>query len=66
MNAEDRRRFRMRGDAWLLALYEQLTGQRSHWMGVRSLKNPLDAWVYQEILFEVRPEVIENGRARGR
>lgn len=56
----------MRGDAWLLALYEELTSQRSHWMGVRSLKNPLDAWVYQEILYEVRPEVIvELGSAFG-
>src|SRR3954452_7636325 len=35
-------------------------------MGVRSLKNPLDAWVYQEILHEVRPEVVvELGSAFG-
>ncbi len=66
MNAEDRRRFRMRGDAWLLSLYEHLKGERSHWMGARSLKNPLDAWIYQEILYEVRPEVIvELGSAYG-
>lgn len=36
------------------------------WMGVRADKNPLDAWIYQEILFEVRPEVvIEIGSYQG-
>ncbi len=39
---------------------------RSHWMGVRALKNPLDAWIYQEILYEVRPQVVvELGSAYG-
>ena len=28
------------------------------YFGVRTLKNPLDLWVYQEIVFEVRPDVI--------
>jgi cephalosporin hydroxylase len=38
----------------------------SPWLGVRTLKNPLDLWVYQEILFETRPEVIvETGTHRG-
>lgn len=27
-----------------------------HWMGVEALKNPLDAWIYQEIIHEVRPD----------
>lgn len=27
-------------------------------MGVRALKNPLDAWVYQEIIHDVKPDVI--------
>jgi cephalosporin hydroxylase len=35
-------------------------------MGVRALKNPLDAWIYQEIIYEVGPEVIvEIGSANG-
>ncbi|MFL5913843.1 MAG: CmcI family methyltransferase [Gaiellaceae bacterium] len=61
-----RRRYRMRGREWMLRLYDELTERESRWMGVRSLKNPLDAWVYQEILFEVRPEVVvELGSAFG-
>lgn len=28
------------------------------WLGIRSLKNPFDAWVYQEIIVKNRPDVI--------
>ncbi|MGH9324516.1 MAG: CmcI family methyltransferase [Vicinamibacteria bacterium] len=28
------------------------------YFGVRALKNPLDFWIYQEILFEARPDAI--------
>ena len=60
------RRFRMRGRQWMFHLAYELLEQESHWMGVRSLKNPLDAWIYQEILHETRPEVIvELGSAFG-
>jgi cephalosporin hydroxylase len=50
----------------MLALYDEIMERDSHWMGVRALKNPLDAWVYQEILHEVRPTaVVELGNALG-
>ena len=26
--------------------------------GVQSLKSPIDAWIYQEILYETKPNVI--------
>jgi cephalosporin hydroxylase len=57
----------MRGRKWMLeCLYEELMRGATHWMGVRSLKNPLDAWVYQELLHELRPEVVvELGSAHG-
>ena len=36
------------------------------WLGSQALKNPLDLWVYQEILAETRPDVvIETGTYRG-
>jgi cephalosporin hydroxylase len=39
---------------------------RATWLGVQALKNPLDLWVYQEILFETRPElIVETGTYRG-
>ena len=36
------------------------------WLGTQALKNPLDLWVYQEIMAETRPDVvIETGTYRG-
>jgi len=43
------------GDAW-----------NPRWLGVENLKCPFDLWIYQEILHEIRPDlVIETGTARG-
>lgn len=42
------------------------TWMRTYWQGVPILKNPLDLWVYQEILHEVRPDiVVETGTRYG-
>src|SRR5918993_532116 len=39
---------------------------KASWLGTQALKNPLDLWVYQEIMAETRPEVIvETGTYRG-
>ena len=36
------------------------------YFGIRALKSPLDFWIYQEILFETRPDfVIEIGNCCG-
>jgi cephalosporin hydroxylase len=36
------------------------------WLGVPTLKCPLDLWVYQEILHEIKPDlIIETGTAKG-
>ena len=36
------------------------------YFGVKTLKNPLDAWVYQEMIWELKPDVIvEIGNAYG-
>lgn len=38
----------------------------TRWFGVPIQKCPLDLWIYQEILFEVRPEwIVETGSAAG-
>jgi cephalosporin hydroxylase len=43
-------------DAWIHAT----------WLGAQALKNPLDLWVYQEIMCETEPElVVETGTYRG-
>lgn len=37
-----------------------------HWMGVPVEKCPLDLWIYQEMLWELRPDlIIETGTGRG-
>jgi cephalosporin hydroxylase len=38
----------------------------TYWLGIPTLKCPLDLWVYQEIIHELRPDVIvETGTHRG-
>lgn len=45
-----------RSDAWT----------ETWWLGAQTLKNPLDLWIYQEIVVETRPElIIETGTYRG-
>jgi cephalosporin hydroxylase len=59
-------RLQMTGREWLSHLYGELMDRESRWMGARALKNPLDAWIYQEILHEVRPRtVVELGSGFG-
>jgi cephalosporin hydroxylase len=39
---------------------------KAAWLGTQVLKNPLDLWVYQEIMADTRPEVVvETGTWRG-
>ncbi|MGH3133140.1 MAG: CmcI family methyltransferase [Gaiellaceae bacterium] len=39
---------------------------KASWLGSQALKNPLDLWVYQEIMAETRPDlVVETGTYRG-
>jgi cephalosporin hydroxylase len=56
----------MRIEDWILYHQREIVFDRCTWMGVSTLKNPLDAWIYQEIVHETRPEVIvELGSAHG-
>lgn len=42
------------------------TWKDTYWLGVTTWKCPLDLWVYQEMIFELRPDVIiETGTAFG-
>lgn len=42
------------------------TWNEANWLGVKLFKNPMDLFVYQEIIFEVKPDVIvETGTAYG-
>jgi cephalosporin hydroxylase len=45
---------------------EDRTFQSTQWLGIRALKLPLDLWIYQEIIYEVKPDlIIETGTAHG-
>lgn len=40
--------------------------QKTTWLGVSSLKLPTDMWIYQEILHEIKPDlIIETGTMHG-
>ena len=50
----------------LLPLMQARIVDRTTYFGIQTLKNPLDFWVYQEIIFSVQPDVIvEIGNFHG-
>lgn len=50
----------------ILPVVQEGIMDRSSYFGVKTLKNPADAWTYQEIIFETRPDVIvEIGNKHG-
>lgn len=38
--------------------YDSETWKNTYWLGVPTLKCPLDMWLYQEVIFDVKPDVI--------
>jgi cephalosporin hydroxylase len=51
---------------WLLRYQNEVVFDKVTWMGINAGKMVLDAWVYQQIIYEVRPEIIiEIGNAKG-
>jgi len=51
---------------WLKYHHEKVVFDKVSWMGVPIHKNVLDAWIYQELIFRIKPDVIveigsENG-----
>jgi cephalosporin hydroxylase len=50
----------------VLSIIQDRIMNRTTYFGVKALKSPLDYWVYQEIIFETKPDVIiEIGNANG-
>jgi cephalosporin hydroxylase len=49
-----------------LFYYSHKTWRHTFWLGTQTLKCPFDLWVYQEILFELKPDIIvESGTGLG-
>ncbi len=42
----------------VLGVFQDKVLSKTTYFGVKTLKNPLDAWVYQEIICEVRPDIV--------
>ena len=59
LKREFRTQFGLTVPEWLYYHHRELIKKKQiSWMGVPTLKNALDAWIYQEILCEVRPDVV--------
>lgn len=49
-----------------LAIIQERIMNQTTYFGIKALKNPLDHWVYQELIYENQPDVIiEIGNASG-
>jgi len=50
----------------VLSIIQYRILNQSMYFGIRAFKNPIDFWIYQEILFETRPDfIIEIGNCWG-
>jgi cephalosporin hydroxylase len=66
MRADYRQRWDRGLRRWLIRYHSRLLFDKITWMGLPAWKNVLDAWVYQEIIHETKPEIIiEIGNAHG-
>src|SRR5690348_5711274 len=43
---------------WLIYHQEQVLTCQMTWMGHPIVKNPLDCWIYQELIWQVKPDVL--------
>jgi cephalosporin hydroxylase len=49
-----------------LYYHKGTTWQNTNWMGIQVQKTPLDLFIYQEIIYEIRPDlIIETGTLNG-
>jgi cephalosporin hydroxylase len=48
----------VRGFHMLFYMDSERTWASTTWMGAPCLKNPMDAWIYQEILYKLQPDVL--------
>jgi len=43
---------------WMVYHQKHIVFKQCRWRGVLALKNPLDSWIYQEIIYETKPDII--------
>ncbi|MGE4290658.1 MAG: CmcI family methyltransferase [Desulfovibrio sp.] len=42
----------------VMAYFHQAVLQDTFWFGVKTVKNPCDFWIYQQLIYNIRPDVI--------
>jgi cephalosporin hydroxylase len=53
-------------DSFHNLFYNSLVWTNTYWLGVPVLKYPQDLWIYQEIVFELKPDlIVECGTSQG-
>ena len=51
---------------WINYHQYHVLGKNTYFLGHRALKNPMDSWVLQEMIFEIKPDVVfEIGNKNG-
>lgn len=66
MRKEYRARWNHGLRSWIRRYQTEIVFSKVSWMGVTARKMVLDAWVYQQMIYELRPEIIiEIGNAEG-
>src|SRR5207248_11052550 len=58
MRGDYRRRWDRGLRRWLTYYQTDVVFEKVSWMGLTARKNVLDAWMYQQIMHEVRPEIV--------
>ena len=53
-------------EEWLIYHHKEIIFGEVSWMGIQTQKNVLDMWIYQELLWDIQPDVIiEIGSLKG-
>ena len=56
----------MKLEELLPIIHKRLTSTKNHYLGIRTYRSPMDSWVYQQIIWETKPDVlIEIGNKWG-
>lgn len=55
-------KFKMTLKDWMHYHHSEIVMNKCYYMGIQTLKNPMDVWIYQEIIHEIKPDfIIEIG-----
>ncbi len=66
VSSEYKKKYKKTLREWLMYHHQKIVFDKMFWMGVKILKNPMDLWIYQELLYKIKPDIIvEIGSANG-